>query len=99
MSATAPKVIVVGGGPVGLTVAHALTRANIDFILLESRPSIVMPAGASLVLSPIGLRALSQFGILPAIEKVSSPLSLCKRFDHQGRSIGHIKVFSHLHEK
>ena len=98
MVGTAPKIVVVGGGPVGITVAHALTRAGIDFVLLESRPSIVMAAGASLVMSQIGLRALSQFGVLPAIEKVSSPLSICKRFDHQGRTIGDAKLFTYLHE-
>ncbi|CAI6338035.1 unnamed protein product [Periconia digitata] len=96
--ATETKIVVVGGGPVGMTVAHALTKAGIDFVLLESRPSIVMAAGASLVMSPIGLRALSQFGVLPAIEKVSSPLSIVKRFNHQGRSIGDAKLFSYLHE-
>ncbi|PVH96204.1 FAD/NAD(P)-binding domain-containing protein [Periconia macrospinosa] len=98
MAGTAPKIVVVGGGPVGITVAHALTRAGIDFVLLESRPSIVMAAGASLVMSQIGLRALSQFGVLPAIEKVSSPLSMCKRFDHEGRTIGDAKLFTYLHE-
>lgn len=99
MVVTEPKIIVVGGGPVGMTVAHALTRANIDFVLLESRASIVMAAGASLVMSQIGLRALSQFGVLPAIEKVSSPLSICKRFNHQGQTIGDTKLFSYLREK
>ncbi|KAK8109191.1 hypothetical protein PG984_014992 [Apiospora sp. TS-2023a] len=98
MAVTAARIVVVGGGPVGMTVAHALSRAGIDFVLLESRASIVMAAGASLVMSQIGLRALSQFGVLPAIEKVSSPLSICKRFDHQGRSIGDTKLFSYLHE-
>ncbi|KAK8095207.1 uncharacterized protein PG998_014431 [Apiospora kogelbergensis] len=73
MTIAPPKIVVVGGGPVGMTVAHALTRAGIDFVLLESRPSIAMAAGTSLVMSPIGLRALSQFGLLPAIEKAGSP--------------------------
>lgn len=99
MPTIAPKIVIVGGGPVGMTVAHALTKAGIDFVLLESRPSIVMAAGASLVMSQIGLRALSQFGVLPAIEKASTPLSICKRFDHLGRTIGDTKLFSYLHEK
>ncbi|KAK6857527.1 hypothetical protein PG995_006354 [Apiospora arundinis] len=74
MTTSAHNIVVVGGGPVGMVVAHALTKAGIDFVLLESRPSIVQPVGASLVLSPIGLRALSQFGVMPAIEKVSAIL-------------------------
>ncbi|KAK8012134.1 hypothetical protein PG989_000394 [Apiospora arundinis] len=98
MTTSAHNIVVVGGGPVGMVVAHALTKAGIDFVLLESRPSIVQPVGASLVLSPIGLRALSQFGVMPAIEKVSAILSICKRFDHQGRTIGDIELFSYLRQ-
>lgn len=82
------KVIVVGGGPVGLTAAHALSRANIDFVLLERRSSTVIEAGSNLVLNPTGLRALHQLGLGSALEEVSSSLSLIKRQDHEGRDIG-----------
>ena len=82
------KVIVVGGGPVGLTAAHALSRAKIDFVLLERRPSPVIDAGSNLVLNPTGLRALDQLGLGSSLEKVSSALGLVKRQDHQGRDIG-----------
>ncbi|KAK2018366.1 FAD/NAD(P)-binding domain-containing protein [Colletotrichum eremochloae] len=95
MSAAAP-VIVVGGGPVGMTAAHALSRAGIDFVLLESRPTIVLDAGSNLVLSPTGLRALSQFGILPALNKASSPLPKFRRFDHHGRDIGDTLFFTYV---
>lgn len=30
------KVVIVGGGLSGLTLAHALEQANVDFVLLES---------------------------------------------------------------
>jgi 2-polyprenyl-6-methoxyphenol hydroxylase-like FAD-dependent oxidoreductase len=93
------KVIVVGGGPVGLTAAHALTRANIDFVLLESRPSVVFAAGAGLVLLPIGMRVLAQLGLLDALDRVSSPLGQVERIDHQGQSIGDHQFFLHFNTK
>ncbi|GKU09318.1 unnamed protein product, partial [Fusarium langsethiae] len=82
------KAIVVGGGPVGLSAAHALSRANIDFILLERRSSPVIDAGSNLVLNPMGIRALDQLGLEDSLEKVSSTLGLVKRQDHQGHDIG-----------
>src|SRR5262245_27656057 len=35
-----PTAIIVGGGPVGLMAALGLTRANMDFILLERRQDV-----------------------------------------------------------
>ncbi|KAI0133452.1 hypothetical protein BJ170DRAFT_163343 [Xylariales sp. AK1849] len=92
------KAIVVGGGPVGLTAAHALTRANIDFVVLERRSSIVVDAGASLVLLPIGLRVLGQLELLDALSSVSSPLAEVNRFDHNGRNLGDTQYFLHFKE-
>ena len=99
MSKNTTKVIVVGGGPVGVTAAHALAKAGIDFILLESRPTIVMDAGSNLVLSPTGLRALGQLGMLSALNSVSSPLAKFSRFDHKGRDIGDTMFFTYFQQK
>ncbi|KUI52937.1 2-heptyl-3-hydroxy-4(1H)-quinolone synthase [Cytospora mali] len=64
------KVIVVGGGPVGLTAAHALSKAGIDFVVLERRPEVFEEVGASLVIFPHNLRVLSQFGLLPRLREI-----------------------------
>ncbi|WAO96879.1 FAD-binding-3 domain-containing protein [Fusarium falciforme] len=93
MHASNFKVIVVGGGPVGLTAAHALTQANIDCIVLESRPSAIIDAGANLVMMPMGIQALSQLGLLDALKRVSTPLGQTERQDHQGRDIGDARWF------
>ncbi len=93
------KAIVVGGGPVGLTAAHSLSRANLDFVVLERRPKIVLDAGSNLVLLPIGLRVLSQLGLLPAIEHVSSPMSRFRRIDHKGGDLGDTLWFTYFKEK
>ncbi|KAJ6037003.1 hypothetical protein N7540_001282 [Penicillium herquei] len=68
------KVIVVGGGPVGLIAAHALHLANIDFIVLERRPAIVEDKGASLVVYPHTFRVLHQIGILEQVLSVGGEL-------------------------
>lgn len=46
------KVIIVGGGPIGLLVAHALGHAGIDFVLLERRERLLEDTGAALIFSP-----------------------------------------------
>ncbi|EWY79784.1 hypothetical protein FOYG_17074 [Fusarium oxysporum NRRL 32931] len=69
------KVIVIGGGPIGLTAAHALHLAGIDFVVLERRPSIVEDLGASLVVYPHTFRVLHQFGILEKLLSVGSELN------------------------
>ncbi|KAH8596207.1 hypothetical protein B0O99DRAFT_510722 [Bisporella sp. PMI_857] len=98
MSPNAFKAIVVGGGPVGLTAAHALSRANLDFVVLERRAKMVEDAGSNLVLLPIGLRVLGQLGLLPTIESVSSPMSRFKRIDHGGKDIGDTLWFTYFKE-
>lgn len=99
MSSKAFKVIVVGGGPVGLTAAHALAQAKLDFVVLEQRAKIVQDAGSNLVLLPIGLRVLSQLGLLSNIEKTSSPMSRFRRIDHKGRDLGDTLWFTYFKEK
>src|SRR4051812_43427670 len=93
------KVIIAGGGPVGLTAANALSRAGIDFVLLESRPNIVNDAGSNLVLLPTGLRFLGQLGLLDTFNSVSSPLGKIRRYDHDGNNLGDANFFIHYAEK
>ncbi|OAA52143.1 Monooxygenase, FAD-binding protein [Cordyceps fumosorosea ARSEF 2679] len=69
------KAIIIGGGPVGLAAAHALHLANIDFVLLERRPSIIEDKGASLIVHAHTLRVFHQFGILDELLAHGSELS------------------------
>lgn len=68
------RVIVVGGGPVGLTVAHILSRAGIEYIVLEQRSLIKVDVGASLALWPQGLRVLSQLGLLERLQELGEEM-------------------------
>lgn len=87
------KVIVAGGGPVGLTAAHALTRAGIDFIVLERQKSPFTEAGSSLVLNPQAMRILSQLGLLDALHSHGPCLVSTARMDHQGNDLGAMQWF------
>ncbi|PYH98053.1 FAD/NAD(P)-binding domain-containing protein [Aspergillus ellipticus CBS 707.79] len=87
---TAPfKVIIVGGGPVGLTAAHALHHAGIDFVVLESRDSVALDQGASLVLGPHNLRVMHQFGILDQLLAIGGEIQQSKAFTHEGHRFKH----------
>ncbi|KAL4896061.1 hypothetical protein BDV59DRAFT_171955 [Aspergillus ambiguus] len=56
------KVIIAGAGVAGLTLALALEKNGIDFILLEAYPEIVAQVGGGICLMPNGLRILDQLG-------------------------------------
>ncbi|KXJ88101.1 hypothetical protein Micbo1qcDRAFT_214667 [Microdochium bolleyi] len=90
--------IVVGGGPVGLIAAHALSRAGIDFLLLESRPDIIINTGSDLVLNNTGMRVLNQLGLLDTLDTVSTTLNEIQRIDHKGNNIGHVNFLRHEKE-
>ncbi|KAI1441826.1 FAD/NAD(P)-binding domain-containing protein [Annulohypoxylon stygium] len=79
------KVIVVGGGPVGLTLAHSLAKAGIDYVVLERRRNIAEDEGASLVVAPHGMRALAQFGVHDSLLKISVEMSDMRTTTGDGR--------------
>lgn len=58
------KIIVSGGGPIGLTVAHALSKANIDYVVLEGRDEIAVDLGASTILNAPTMRVMGQLGLI-----------------------------------
>lgn len=69
------RAIIVGGGPVGLLMAHALNHAGIDWTLLEREPHIPSPSGASVCLWPHSLRLLDQLGLLAEAKKCGMTMS------------------------
>jgi FAD dependent monooxygenase len=69
------KVIIVGGSVAGLTLAHCLEHARINYVVLERNINIAPQLGSTIVLMPNGSRILDQLGILEEIEHYIEPLN------------------------
>lgn len=93
------RVIVVGGGVAGLTAAHALHKANIDYVVLERGTDPAPPTGASIAIYPHGARILKQIGCLKAAENACSPMSGFVNRMPDGKSIVDSKFFDYILEK
>lgn len=68
------RAIVVGAGPVGLVLAHALQAAGIDYLLVEQRSQVPPESAFGIFLWPQIMRILHQLGLLDAIEKIGQPM-------------------------
>jgi FAD dependent monooxygenase len=68
------RVIIVGGSIAGLTLAHCLDRAQIDYVILERRAEVAPQEGASLGIMPNGARILQQLGLYSKLEELIHPL-------------------------
>lgn len=62
------KVLIAGGGVAGLTLANMLEKLNIDYQILESYKSLTPQVGASIALTPSGLRILDQIDVADDIK-------------------------------
>lgn len=70
------KVVIAGGSVSGLTLANALEKFNIDYILLEAYPSIAPQVGASIGMLPNGFRILDQLGCYEPVRNISNEFYL-----------------------
>ncbi|KAF9433939.1 hypothetical protein BGZ76_008787 [Entomortierella beljakovae] len=71
-SITNPKVLIVGAGLGGLTLAILFEKAGIDYEIFEKSSTLQIPGGAT-SLSPSILQALDQMGLLKDIMKFAKP--------------------------
>lgn len=78
------RVIIAGGGISGLTLANALEKADIDYVLLEARDTIAPQVGASIGIFPNGARIIDQLGCLDLIVKDSCVLRMGRSRDKNG---------------
>lgn len=94
------QVIIVGGGPGGLMMAHMLSRAGIDWTLLERRDDggLVQP-GTALALWPQAARVLDQLGLLEEAEKLYLPLVGKINFTKDGTVVGTSNMIERLGTK
>src|SRR5690242_2486180 len=72
------RVIVIGAGLVGLTAAHILHQAGIDFVVLEKHETIVPTVGSVITIWPQTSRVFKQLGLdeilSPHLESLQSSI-------------------------
>ena len=94
----APRIIIAGGGPVGLYTAHALARANIDYVVLEQQSEIIRYKGAGIVLLPQTARLCDQIGILKRVEELSVKLHGKTNSSYDGKFLLDFRLFDLMEE-
>ncbi|KAI1758608.1 putative dehydrogenase [Hypoxylon sp. FL1150] len=98
VKSTKPRVIVAGGGPVGLYTAHALAKANIDYVVLEQNPEIIRLRGAGIVLLPNTMRLLDQLGLCKPVEELGTEINSKVNSMQDGRLLTQFRLFEPLQE-
>jgi 2-polyprenyl-6-methoxyphenol hydroxylase-like FAD-dependent oxidoreductase len=78
------RILIVGGGIAGLTLAAALHRQGISAELVE-RNAAASARGAAITLHANGVRVLRELGLQAAIDQVSTALPYWTFCDDQGR--------------
>ncbi|KAK4149757.1 hypothetical protein C8A00DRAFT_37653, partial [Chaetomidium leptoderma] len=68
------RVVVVGGGVAGLTLANALEQGGIDYVLLERRSEVAPQVGASIGIFSNGARILDQLGAWKEVRAGADPI-------------------------
>ncbi|CAN8095492.1 unnamed protein product [Discula destructiva] len=74
------KVIIVGGSVAGLTLANALERAGVDYVLLEKR-DVAPNRGQSILVLPCTALVFEQLGINKTLDEVCVPLKMREHWD------------------
>lgn len=83
------KVIIVGGGIAGLTLANALERlpVHVEYALLESRDHLAPQLGAGLALLPNGCRILDQLGLYDRLDTAPKAVVNSGLLDARGNAL------------
>ncbi|KAI1411825.1 putative dehydrogenase [Hypoxylon sp. FL1857] len=94
----APRVIIAGAGPVGLYTAHALAKANIDYVVLEQQSELVRYRGAGTVLLPHACRLMDQIGLYQRIEEVGTRMHDKLATLQNGQQLSRFRLFGPMEE-
>ncbi|KAF9185542.1 hypothetical protein BGZ51_002615 [Haplosporangium sp. Z 767] len=81
------KVIIVGGGIGGLSLANMFEHAGIDYIVLE-KAAVIKGLGSSLGLDASSLPVMEQMGLLEDFHRVSMPVRQFNFYNEAIESLG-----------
>ncbi len=85
------KVLIVGGGIAGLTLAHALQQKGIDYDVYEAAPRLEI-AGAGITLAPNALAVLDRLGLVAAVSEAGAALKSMDITDEKMRPVQSIDM-------
>ncbi|KAG0260824.1 hypothetical protein DFQ27_003304 [Actinomortierella ambigua] len=83
------RVLIAGAGIGGLSLAIFLTRAKIDYVVLE-RSASLKTIGGALGLSGQALRVFDQIGIYDELAAVSKPLTSIEYYNQNKEKVGQL---------
>ncbi|KAF9557839.1 hypothetical protein BGW38_009140, partial [Lunasporangiospora selenospora] len=87
--ATSPfKVLIVGAGIGGLTLAYCLQRAGIDFVVLERAQHVSLMSKTTIQLTANTLHVIEQLGLLDEVMRVAKPVSGIKLMKYNMTQVG-----------
>ncbi|KAF9437964.1 hypothetical protein BGZ76_010418, partial [Entomortierella beljakovae] len=90
------RVIIVGGGIGGLTLANMFEKTDIEYVILE-RATRIKALGSSLGLDASSLPVMEQLGLLQDFYNASNPVRRFNFYNDDIKSIGNVD-FSDLEE-
>ncbi|KAG0303153.1 hypothetical protein BGZ98_006955 [Dissophora globulifera] len=95
---TSPKVLIVGAGLGGITLALLLERINIEYEIFERAP-VVKPLGAAMSIGPNILPLFEQLGMVDDIMKLALPGRTMKVFNENMDLIGQTQNTAFMEER
>lgn len=94
------RVVIVGAGPVGLYLAHAMERADIDYVVLEQHSTVLNTSGQLLFTWPQTVRLFDQLGLYPEVKDVAIPIHYKKRvYGHDGHVTSTNQFWNYVESK
>lgn len=83
------KVIIIGAAITGLTLAHALDKAGIDYVVLEKHQDVRANIGGTIGMQPNGCRILDQVGVFDSLKKWRNDIDVIEMIppDSRGFSV------------